>query len=139
MGNRRAEFPRVNTQMNTVRYIKARFKPVGKEVAVQVATGEKKKGLFGAEKEVMRKEKQWQQTGWSDREIDGEQLAADLAAASETLNREGYDVVSVTAITSGRYDSRDMHCGGQYGGGSGGYGYGYSYTEGLVVTAVKRQ
>lgn len=50
--------------MNKVIYIKSFFKPVGKEVTAEVPTGEKKKGLFGGEKEVTRKETRWKQTGF---------------------------------------------------------------------------
>jgi hypothetical protein len=39
--------------MNKVIYVKAFFKPVGKNVKVQVPTGEKKKGFLGREKDVM--------------------------------------------------------------------------------------
>jgi hypothetical protein len=44
--------------MDKVAYVKAYFRLVGKEVTVNVPTGEKKR-LFGGEKQVTRKEKQW--------------------------------------------------------------------------------
>ena len=100
-----------------------------------------KKGLFGGEKEVKRTEMQWVQTGWSDKEIDGKRLAKDIASAVSQLNIQGYDIVSITEVTSGKY-SYEYKCtlvnafeisrtGGW------GYGYGYSYTEGVIIIAKK--
>lgn len=133
--------------MNTLRFVKAHFKPVYKEVMVDVTTGETKKGLFGKEKAVTRREKQRQQTGWSDCEIDGARLAHDVAQAIQQLNAENYEVVSVTDITSGQYryqyDSSGVRSSKRVmsetekvsGGGSYGFGYGYSYTEGVMIVA----
>lgn len=126
--------------MNKVVYVKAKFKPVGKEVTVKVPTGETKKGLFGGEKEVTVKKQEWQQTGWSDREIDGERLSEDINLAVEKLNKTGYEVVAIQPITSGAYN----YTWGKYGdpGNYGAptcysYGYGYSYTEGVTIIAKK--
>jgi len=47
-------------ELNKVIYVQAFFKPIGKEVTKKVPTGEKKKGLFGGEKEVFKKVKEWQ-------------------------------------------------------------------------------
>ena len=125
--------------MNKIVYVKAKFKPIGKEVTVKVPTGETKKGLFGGEKEVTVKKQEWQQTDWSDCEIDGECLSNDINTAVEKLNREGYEVIAVQPITSGAYSyKRDKYsshlntadtC---YS-----YGYGYSYTEGVTIIAKK--
>lgn len=126
--------------MNKVVYVPAYFAPIGEEKTIKVPTGEKKKGLFGGEKDVMRKEKQWVQTGLSDREIDSDRLAQDLESAVTNLNNKGYEVVSVTPITSGAYNFKyRMNSGGYEGKGYGGYGYGYgySYTDSLIVTAKK--
>lgn len=125
--------------MNKVIYVPSFFKPVGKEVTKNVPTGEKKKGFFGGEKDVTTKVKEWQQTGYSDRWIDGERLANDIAEAVSTLNNEGYEVVSITPITSGEYNYEwAQQKGGHNWGGSGyGYGYGYSYTEGVTIVAKK--
>jgi len=126
--------------LNKVVYVKAKFKPVGKEVTIKVPTGETKKGLFGGEKEVTVKKQEWQQTGWSDREIDGELLSEDINLAVEKLNKNGYEVVAIQPITSGAYN----YTWGNYGtAGNGGaptcysYGYGYSYTEGVTIIAKK--
>ena len=125
--------------MNKVIYVPSFFKPIGKEVTKKVPTGEKKKGFFGGEKDVTTNVKEWQQTGYSDRWIDGERLANDIAEAVSTLNNEGYEVVSITPITSGEYNYEwAQQKGGQNWGGSGyGYGYGYSYTEGVTIVAKK--
>jgi len=132
--------------MNKTVYVNSYFKPVGKEVSVKVPTGEKKKGFFGGEKDITRTEKKWEQTGWSDCEIDGLRLAQDVQKVIEQLNADGYVVVSITPITSGRYNynyawkangSRmDNHCAG--GGYGYGYGYGYSITEGVIVVGQKQ-
>ncbi|WP_078118608.1 hypothetical protein [Thiosocius teredinicola] len=135
--------------MEKIIYVKAYFLPVGKEVTVKVPTGETKKGLFGGDKEVTRKEKRWQQTGWSDCEIDGERLANDLQKAVSSLNHDGYAVKSITPLTSGAYhyqyqaegirsSPRILGSTEAVEGGAGfGYGYGYSYTDSLLVHAAK--
>lgn len=121
--------------MDKVVYVKARFKAVGKYETVKIPTGEKKAGLFGGEKDVTREEKKWVQTGFSDREIDGELLAQDVQKEVEELNRDGYQVVAISEIISGQYDWKlqSVNQGGY------GYGYGYSYTEGLIIVARKNQ
>lgn len=127
-------------KLNKVVYVPAFFEPIGRNKTIKVATGEKKKGLFGGEKEVIRKESQWEQTGWSDCRIDGKRLADDLAKTIRDLNTEGYEVVSVTPITSGAYDWKyELKSGGFQNNGYGGYGYGYGYsfTNSLIVTAKK--
>ena len=126
--------------MNKVVYVPAFFAPIGKNRTVKVPTGEKKKGIFGGEKDVTRKEDQWVQTGWSDCSVDSERLASDLAEAVSALNDEGYEVVSVTPVTSGAYDWKcQIQSGGYQNSGYGGYGYGYGYsfTDSLIVTARK--
>lgn len=125
--------------LNKVVYVAARFKEVGKIKTVKVPTGEKKKGFFGGEKDVLTKEQRWEQTGWSDCEIDGGRLAEDLQAAIANLNEEGYEVVSLTPVCSGKYDYQwAQQKGASNWGGSGyGYGYGYSYTEGITIVAKK--
>ncbi len=125
--------------MNKVIYVPSFFKPIGKEVTKNVSTGEKKKGFFGGEKDVTTKVKEWQQTGYSDRWIDGKRLANDIANAVSELNNEGFEVVSITPITSGEYNYNfAQQKGSQNWGGSGyGYGYGYSYTEGVTIVAKK--
>jgi len=124
---------------NKVVFVKANFKPTGKVKTVKVPTGEKKKGFFGGMKNVLVKEEQWVQTGRSDCEIDGEKLAEDLQTAILDFNRNGYEVLSVSPVTSAQYDFKwKEHVGGQDHGGSGyGYGYGYSYTEGMVIIGKK--
>ncbi|WP_180146328.1 hypothetical protein [Desulfoluna butyratoxydans] len=126
--------------MNKVVHVPAFFEPVGKNITVNVPTGEKKKGFFGGEKDITRKETKWEQTGWSDCRIDSERLANDLSEAISTLNQEGYGIVSVTPITSGSYDFKyRTKSGGNQDNGYGGYGYGYGYsfTSSLIVTAIK--
>ncbi|WP_059003005.1 hypothetical protein [Pseudomonas syringae] len=134
--------------MNKIVYVKAYFKPVGEEVTVKVPTGEIKKGFFG-DKEIMKKETQWQQTGWSDSQIDGERLSKDVEDAVARLNADGYEIQTVLPIVSGAYDyalkyryeirhdrsdpnSKDQSY-------VFGYGYGYSFTEGVTLVAKKFQ
>jgi hypothetical protein len=116
--------------MNATRFVKAKFKPAGKQVLVDVPTGEKKKGFLGFEKDVTKQEMQFHQTGWSDCEIDGDQLAADVAKETAALNQEGFEVVAVTPVISGTY-KYDWSAVSHYG-----YGYGYSYTEGVLLIAT---
>jgi hypothetical protein len=125
--------------LNKVVYVKANFKPIGEEVTVKVSTGETTKGFFGGEKEVTVKKKEWRQTGWSDREIDGECLSNDISEAVEKLNQEGYEVIAIQSITSGKYNYRidkfSSHMNTADTCSS--YGYGYSYTEGVTIIAKK--
>lgn len=121
--------------MNKVVYVEAYFKPIGKIKTVKVATGEKTKGFFGGEKDVMRKEERWEQTGSSDCEIDGPRLAEDVSNAILQLNQAGYEVVAVSNVTSGRYDWKFDR--GSNTSGGWGYGYGYSITEGVMIVAKK--
>ncbi|AEF54584.1 hypothetical protein [Marinomonas posidonica] len=128
--------------MNKVVYVNAFFKPVGKDVTVKVPTGEKKKGFFGGEKEVVTRETQWKQTGWSDNEIDGQRLANDMNSAIEQLNKEGYEVVTIESIISGAYSYKwDNYSRAAVNSGGAStcysYGYGYSYTEGVTIIAKK--
>lgn len=128
--------------MNKVTFVPAFFVPLYKDVKVKVSTGETKKGLLRREKEVKRTEVRREIDGWSDCDIDGERLANDLAKAVSELNREGYEVVSVTPITSGGYDfqhgatgvNSGAMVGFQYGYS---FGYGYSFTSSLIVTSRK--
>ena len=135
--------------MNKVVYINAHFKAVGKYVTVQVPTGETKKGFFGGEKAVFAREKKWQQTGWSDCQVDGQRLSQDIARAVESLNQDGYEVVSISPVTSGayfyQYNDKGITSSPRIlletekvsGGGSYGFGYGFSYTEGVTVIAKR--
>ncbi len=133
-----------NKKMNKVTYVPAYFIPTGKEKTVKIPTGEKTKGLFG-EKDITRKEKVFQQTGWSDTQIDAKRLAEDLDKAISELNANGYEIISVTPIISGKYQFEKDYKKGEVGfteskGGWGygwGYGYGYSYTDSLIVVAKK--
>ncbi|MFK7923751.1 MAG: hypothetical protein AB8H47_17460 [Bacteroidia bacterium] len=124
--------------MNKVYYIQSHGVPIGEEKVVKVATGETKKTLFGGRKEIFRKEKRWEQTGFSQSKIDIKRLAEDIADTIEELEREGLEVESVTPITSGNYDWEfKMQAKRSSKGGAGGYGfgYGYSYTEGVIIVA----
>ena len=133
--------------MNKVVYVKAFFKPIVVQKAVDVPTGETKKGFFGGEKQVKRTELKLVQTGSSDREIDGIRLVDDITLAVNKLNYQGYEIVSITDVTSGNYAFEHNHAGtnstkgisGYVGGGGWGYGYGYgySYTEGVIILAQK--
>lgn len=118
--------------MNKVVYVKAFFKLTGKTVTKDVPTGRKRPGIFGGERDITKQVTEWEKTGYSDCEIDGDRLSKDLSKAIDNLNENGYYVVSVTETTPGRFDwnyeYRD-HSGGY------GYGYGYSVTEGLIVVA----
>lgn len=131
--------------MNKMVLVKSYFAVVGKEVTVEIPTGEIKKGLFGGEKEVTKKEKQWKQTGFSDCKIDSERLASDLERVINLFNNDGYKIQSITPIMSGKYNykaegiSSSARIIGNTEAVSGGasYGYGYSYTDSLIVVAEK--
>lgn len=123
--------------MNKVVFVQAYFAPIGKEQVVKVPTGEKKRGFLGGESDVTKNEKKWVQTGFSDRQIDTGRLTKDLQESIERLNKDGYEVVSVTEVTSGNYHYNYAPSNGTGSGGAYGYGYGYSYTDGLMIVARK--
>lgn len=78
----------------------------------------------------------------SDCEIDGELLAEEVRAALLALNEQGYEAVSVTAITSGQFSPRyDRHRRDRTMARNAmrRIGYGFSYTEGVLIVAEKRR
>ncbi len=66
-------------------------------------TGEKKKGIFGGEKDITEEVTEWEQTGWSDCEIDGQRLTQDIQKKVNVLCEEGYEILSIMPITSGAH------------------------------------
>ncbi len=117
--------------MNKVVHIPAYWAELGENRSKKTPTGEKAKNHWGLVTKVYVEETEWVKTGISDCRIDSLRLSKDLANAIETLNNDGYEVVTVTPITSGTYDK------GIFMIGDGSYGYGYSYTNSLIVTARK--
>jgi len=112
-----------------------------------VPTGETRKGFFGGEKAVTRTEQRQEITGYSDCQIDGEALARRMHEAIDPWLAQGYELFSITPITSGsyRYEYHQGTVSGRFfqgngnisGEGSYGYSYGYSYTEGIMVVLKK--
>lgn len=102
--------------------------------------------MFG-EKQVTTKQTRWEQTGWSDCEIDGELFSQKIAEAIQNLNSKGYTIVNLLPIISGSYNYHFQAEGIRSerrilsetekvsGGASFGYGYGYSFTEGVTIIA----
>jgi hypothetical protein len=119
--------------MNKVVYVPTLFTDRGNYETVKVPTGETEKGLFGRERDVMREEEQFVKTGVSDCDVNGKRLAEDVANAVALLNHEGYEVVAITPITTGRHHSEVLR---EFAHGiEGGLGYGYSFTKGVIITA----
>ncbi|HDL8496445.1 hypothetical protein WFN89_20310 [Yersinia enterocolitica] len=125
--------------MNKTVYVPSYFQPIYKEVTIKVPTGNTKRflGLIDIEEKIRKREVI--QDGWSDCQIDGERLNEDVGRAINKLNREGYEVISITPATSGswayKYKQNSIRNGN--GDGSYGYGYGYSYTEGVMILEKK--
>ena len=67
----------------------------------------------------------------SDCIIDDARLERDVASAVAALNRDGYEVVSMTPLTSGnhRQNGSQMRPSGQITG----WGYGWSYTDSVLI------
>lgn len=127
--------------MTKVVIVEAFFSPIGKNEQYQVPTGRTKKSLWGLlETEEMETRSRWVQTGYSDCDIDAARLATDLQKAIDNLDAGGYEVLTITPITSGNYNykaewsraSNNLVVAGY------GYGYGYSFTNSLIVTAKKK-
>ncbi|AMG59232.1 hypothetical protein [Pantoea vagans] len=126
--------------MNKSVYVTSYFEPLYKEVTVKVPTGNTKRffGLINIDEKI--RQNKIVQDGWSDCQIDGKRLTDDINKAIQSLNDEGYEVVSITPITSGNWAlkyEQNSHTNGN-GKGSYGYGYGYSYTEGVMLLASKK-
>lgn len=129
-------------------FIEAQFCDMYAEESVEVPTGETKKTFFG-EKKITRTEKQEVYKGKSICKIDGKKLSEDLEATLSKLEKEGYEILSITPVLSGNFDyayeplninsSARILKETEKISGSGGYGfgYGYSYTQGLIVIAKK--
>ncbi|MEM9244905.1 MAG: hypothetical protein AAGA67_04065, partial [Cyanobacteria bacterium P01_F01_bin.153] len=65
-------------------------------------------------------------------------LSRDIDRAVQELNSAGYEIVSISMVTSGgwNYEEQRRYSINAYGGA---YGYGYSYTEGAVILAKKQK
>ncbi|MEM9280432.1 MAG: hypothetical protein AAGA96_01270 [Verrucomicrobiota bacterium] len=132
----------VTNEKNRVVYVPASFR----ETWVERKVWTRKKGkdswrsLWGIRFPVFTREERSFKTSTSDCEIDGEQLAEDLRAAVLALNEQGYEVVSVTPITSGQFSpqyDRRKRSRNVLRNAMRQIGYGYSFTEGMVVVAVR--
>lgn len=121
-------------------WVDAFFQKKGRWEEYEEATGETKKGLFGGEKPVTVKKKRWVELNeWSDEKIDGNRLTRDLEKALNQLESEGFEVMNITPVLSGKYSWTGYS---RSGAGSGAAdtcaSWGFSITEGVVVTAKKR-
>ena len=107
--------------LNKTIFIQAFHKKLWKEEVTDVPTGEVRKGLFGREKPVLEKQTEHVHVGFSDSDIDGARLASDIQTAIEDLQKEGFELVSLTPVISGNRSN----------------GYGYSFTEGVIMISKK--
>lgn len=136
--------------MEKVVLVKSYFVPIFNEVTIKVPTGETKQSFWCGKKEILRKEKQLEQTGYSDCIVDSQRLAQDLQDAIDILYNEGFKVKTIVPVISGHYDYKYQAQGMSSstrifretekvsGGASFGYGYGFSYTDSLIVIAEKK-
>ena len=108
--------------MNKVVYVPAHKAPLFKTVVKKEFTGETKTDIFGREIKLTRGVSKKVLSGYSDSKIDGQGLSEDIQKAVDTLNKDGYEVICISEVTSA-YDSP--------------YKYGYSYTEGVNIIAKK--
>lgn len=86
----------------------------------------------------------------SDCKVDMDRLAFDLGVAVEELAKEGYEVIQITPIISGRHNHevKEYTTASVFSlkgkvaklkeGWGWAYGYGFSYTDGLLILAQKR-
>ncbi|QFT13443.1 hypothetical protein [Vibrio sp. THAF190c] len=126
--------------MNKVLFIPAYGVPIKKSTTKNVPTGEVRKGFLGFRQKVTEKVVEEEVVGMSDCQLDAVRLSNDLAKAVEEFNLDGYEVLSVTPITSGNYNYEVQEGNNfkskAYKSGYA-YGYGFSYTEGLTVVFKK--
>ncbi len=129
-----------NKDLKKVIHVPAYFSPVMKRKTKKVPTGEYKTGIFGGQKEILKKEDEWVQSGISKSEIDSARLAKDLEESIRSAEVDGFAVISVIPIISGSYNHESKIASGgteNKGYGGYGYGYGYSYTDSLLVLCSK--
>lgn len=98
-------------------------------------TGEVKKGIFG-EKALTITKRRWIEFDVdTDHIIDGERLSLDTEKTLNQLANDGFEILSITPVISGRYSWTDY--------GTGHVetptcaSWGYSLTEGVMITARK--
>ena len=115
--------------MNRVVFVKAHGRPIGAYKKMEVPTNASRRGLLGIRRPVTRTIERWVQKGYSDSEIDADRLVRDMQAAIQTLNADGYEVISVTPVISGRSREGRRSAGGKSN------DHGFSYTEGMIITA----
>lgn len=137
------------------RVLWAQMRPnyVAKTSQVQVGTHqvEKRKSLFSSEKVLVDEPLYEERTemvadGESDTHVDGEKLAVDIESLLNELDRDGYDVLTITPLASGRYrvekESGTGFINIPGGGGqlpwASNYAWAYSVSDGVIVTARLR-
>ena len=126
-------------------WIGAPFKEEGywKIEQVQIGTTVNKvaKGLFNKKivdevSPVYEDKKVWVVECISDCKIDGKKFSENINQEIVKLEDEGYEIVSITPITSGSYkydyEAPIINAGDRA---SFGWGYGFSYTEGVNILA----
>lgn len=119
--------------VNKVVFVQAHFMPVGEYVDVRTPTGEVSSGWFG-EKQETKLEKEFHQTGFSDSAVDSKRLADDVVKTVADLNGMGYEVVTVTPVTSAKHKHGEVYALLAV---EGGYGYGYGFTSGVIIVGKK--
>lgn len=74
--------------------------------------------------------------------VDGARFATDTENVLNQLESEGYDIVSITPVISGRYNWQKYDSGGSAATGARSSAtcasWGYSMTDGVMITAQKR-
>jgi hypothetical protein len=117
-------------------WVSAQFQRKGRWEEYKAATGEVKKGFFGA-KPVMATKKRWVELDeYSDTQIDGAKLSRDIQRVLVELESKGFDLVAITPVLSGQYGYAD-YSGGGIGTASTCASWGFSVTSGVTVTARK--
>jgi hypothetical protein len=124
-------------------FVKSEMIEIGKHVEQEVGTGEFKRNLLGAKKEIKVKETVWIKTGNSDCFVDGALTAKKLEAKLKEIEALGLSVVSIEPVISGNWkyetgslrNEHGMLVKTQTNAGGWGYGYGYSYTDGYIIIA----
>ncbi|MFQ6757068.1 MAG: hypothetical protein D9V46_01560 [Deltaproteobacteria bacterium] len=139
----------INNSAYTHRWVRAKMADIKEKKNVKHQIGTKKvtktRGLFKkedfeVEEPVYEVREEWVSTGKkSDTCIDIEDFSKRITDACNSLDAEGYDVLSIISTVDGRY-SFNTNAGVMGQGGYGwGYGYGYSVTDGVVIIARLRR
>lgn len=125
-------------------WIEAYTKQKGQWEEYEEPSGDIKTGMFGGKKPVMIKKKRWVTIPdtYYEHLVDGERISRDLESALNKLEGDGFQILTISPVISGRYnwqqyDARVQGLGQKTESPDTAVSWGYSVTEGFTIIAKK--